>query len=979
MKALLLLVICGLAWPSCLAQTRTVVGSVTDEQGEPLPGTSVMVVGTSQQTIADGTGGFVIAANSGELLQLSFIGYESRVIQIGEETTLSLQMKPSVKMLDELVVVGYGSVPRSDVTGAVSKLTEGDFVKGNATAALQQAQGKIPGLVITQPGGDPNGDFNVRIRGATSLEGQPPLVVIDGVAIDDFDRAMATLNPNDIESYNVLKDASAAAIYGSRGANGVLLVTTKKGTPGNATIQYSGFGTVEKISSRFDVLNREQWLSATANIPNASYLDAGGDTDWQKEITRTAYTQSHLISAAGGSDHVRARGSVGYIDQQGLVINTGKQVLTTRLNTDLTSANGKLDVSFGVNTSMIDRDLLPDQTGTNQVRQGGAAVFTWASNFLPVWPVRDEEGNYYQPPATAPNPVFLLQELHSNLKQNFLQSSIRGDYEVIPSLKVGGTAAITSASDVYSRDWPGRIGVPEPAFATKSNATKRNYTGDLHFNFSKTFGAHHVSLTGVYEYNDFLNDGFSVNAFGQAVSGLWLSDNLSGASTTGDISSFKNEVRIISFLGRLLYNYNDRYLLTINFRRDGSSRFGPNSRWGNFPSAAVAWRISKERFMARTSGLDLKLRASYGLTGNQETLAPNSYQTLYGPAGAYYLNGTYGQSYGITREANPNLKWEVRKAFNVGVDFGFWNNRVSGTIDVFSDRTSDMLFDYNIPVPPFVTNRAYANAADATNKGIEAAVNATVMSRGNFRWNARANIGAVKNKITKLTGDFNGFNLTIVNSHYGWAGGGAFQWTPVTEIKTGYPIGVFWLPEHAGFDGNGNELFVNRDDEGNVTGSSTSFSDRDRIYIDPTPDYEWGLTNAFQYRHFDLTIFLRGVQGARVFANGYLNLASSAYLPGSNVVKDALINSFVHPPNISTHWLYDASFVRLENASLGYTVAGIKGISRLRFYVVGRNLWLLTKYKGIDPEVNVEGSQRYIDASYYPRARSFTVGVDVSF
>ncbi len=280
---------------------------------------------------------------------------------------------------------------------------------------------------------------------------------------------------------------------------------------------------------------------------------------------------------------------------------------------------------------------------------------------------------------------------------------------------------------------------------------------------------------GVYEYNDFVNDGSSINVLGQPVEGILLSDNLGSASLATDFSSFKNEVKIISFLGRFTYNYNDRYLLTVTFRRDGSSRFGPNNRWGNFPSAAIAWRISNERFMEQYPWLDLKVRASYGLTGNQENLAPNSYQNLYSPAGAYYFNGRVGQSYGITREANPDLKWEVRKSFNFGLDFSLWRDRIAGTVDVFSDKTSDMLFEYNIPLPPFVTFKTFANAANASNSGIEATVNVRLIDRDKFHWNTRANIGSVKNKITRLAGQFREFDLTIANSNYGYAFGGSFN------------------------------------------------------------------------------------------------------------------------------------------------------------------------------------------------------------
>jgi len=615
------------------------------------------------------------------------------------------------------------------------------------------------------------------------------------------------------------------------------------------------------------------------------------------------------------------------------------------------------------------------------VRQGGATVFTWAQTFLPVWPVYNEDGSFYSPGAGYRNPVAFLSESHSKQKQNFFQTLLKGDYELVDGLRVGALAAISNGSDVYERMWPPTAGSGDDSWAGRSNDNKRNFTGDLHLNFRKQFGEHLFDVTGVYEYNDFVNDGFSVNAFGPFVEGLLLSDNLGSATsvTPNDISSYKNEVKIISFLGRFIYSFQDRYILTANFRRDGSSKFGTNHRWGNFPSASIAWRITNEGFMQSASWLDLKLRASYGLTGNQEGLPPNNHQTLYGPAGPYYLDGQYGQSYGIVRESNPDLKWEVRKSLNFGMDFSLWKDRINGTVDVFSDKTSDMLFLYNVPQPPFVNNSVYANAADATNKGMEVSVAGDIVSQNNFKWNARVNVGAVRSRITNLIGQFKGFDLQVTNTNYGWAAGGSFQGAYVTELKEGYPAGVFLLPQHAGFDAAGNELFVVRDIEGHAVDTTDSFSSSDRVYIDPSPDFEWGLTNTFTYRNFDLSIFVRGVQGSKIFANSLLNLGSRAYLPAANVTERALTDGFVKKPNISTYWLHDGSFTRLENVTLGYTLNHIKGITRLRVYVVGRNLLLLTNYEGMDPEVNVEGPQRYIDQSYYPKTRSFTIGLDLSF
>jgi iron complex outermembrane receptor protein len=429
-----------------------------------------------------------------------------------------------------------------------------------------------------------------------------------------------------------------------------------------------------------------------------------------------------------------------------------------------------------------------------------------------------------------------------------------------------------------------------------------------------------------------------------------------------------------------VYNYNDRYLLTANFRRDGSSKFGPNNRWGNFPSIALGWRASNEKFLKQLKWLDnLKLRLSYGYTGNQENLPPNSYQILYAPAGPYLFNGQVFQSYAVNQENNPDLKWEVRKAFNIGVDFSLLENRINGSIDAFNDKTSDMLFLYDIPQPPFLTNKVYANAASAVNKGVEINLGAVVIKTNNFQWEMQTNFATLRNHITNLLGQFKGFDLSITGRHYGYVFGGAFGSTYATELKVGYPAGVFWIPEHARIDAGGHELFNNYDSTGKITGTSTTYTDKDRVYIDPTPRFTWGFTNTFAYGNFDLSFFLRGVQGQKIFANSILFRENINNLPGSNVTEKALTNGFKDLNNPSTYWLRDGTFTRLENITLGYNFKNLRGVSGLRIYITAINLFVITSYEGIDPEISTDGSQRYIDASYYPKTRGFTFGVNAGF
>jgi TonB-dependent starch-binding outer membrane protein SusC len=962
------------------ASQKKISGMITGTEGLPLPGVTIGLQGSKVATSSAADGSFSITAKSGDVLLISSVGRRKTTIKLLDQTFLNITLPFDLKSLEEVMVIGYGTAQKKDVTGAVARLTAGEFNTGIITDPLQQVQGKIAGLVITNPGGDPNGQLTVRIRGATSLEGQPPLLVIDGVAIDDFYKAIATLNPGDVESYDILKDASAAAIYGARGANGVILVTTKNGKTGKTFAEYTGSVGIERIARQFDVLDAGQWRKATTFM-NAGGLDKGANTDWQKAVSQTGVTNNHLVAIRGGNDQLNFRGSVGFIRQEGVIINSGKEVITGRLTALQKTDKNKLEIRYGLNVSATKRDFLPDQQTTNQSRTSGTFLFRYASSYLPVWPEKNADGTWYQPASSAQNPVFLSTEVYSKQREDFFQGSVKADYEIIKGLKPGVFGALSRATDVYDRFQPVLPGNTRSAEAVKSSYSNQNYSGDLHINYRKSLGGHTVDFTGVYEYNKFLNDGFGVKASGFLVPQL-LNNNLGTATTVNpnNIFSYKNEARLISFLGRAVYNYNDRYILTANFRRDGSSKFGSNNRWGNFPSLAFAWTASSERFLKTVDWLGhLKLRLSYGSTGNQENLPPNKYQRLYGPAGAYLYNTQFYQSYAVIQENNPDLKWEVRKSFNAGIDFSLLHDRLKGTIDVFHDHTRDMLFLYDIPQPPFLTKSVYANAASAVNKGIELTLGSTVINNRNITWEIQANVSTLKNHITKLLGQFKGTNLSLNDPAYGFASGGGFGYTPVTRLSVGYPAGVFWLPQHAGLDAAGHELYNNYDVNGKFTGTSTGFTDHDRVYIDPTPRFTWGFTSRFSLQHFDISFFLRGIQGQKIFANSLLTLESIQYLPGSNVTEKALVNGLTDLPQASTYWLKDGSFARLENMTLGYNFSNLKGISNLRFHATATNLFLLTRYQGIDPEIITESSQRYIDLNYYPRTKGFALGVNIGF
>ncbi len=964
-------------------------GIISGRGGITLGGASIFNKSSNKGMVSDSTGHFTLTATPGVTLEISYVGYLSEQIVLTGKSELQISLTESITNLNEVVRIGYGTALRKDVTGAVASISASQFNTGIITNPMQEVQGKIAGVVIAQPGGDPNGDFIVRVRGATSLTGQPPLLVIDGIAVDSFQVAINTLNPGDVESFTVLKDASSAAIYGSRGANGVILVTTKRGRAGKPQFEYNGFLSVESISHELEVLNANEWRKAAAGDTSAALLDLGANTDWQKAISQTAFSQSHLLSISGGGSQVSYRGSIGYVDQQGVIQNTGKRMITSRLNVDQKSLDNKLEIRYGLSTSVINRDFLPDQNSTSQNISGGpnnpnnsgSSINLLAAAFLPVWPVYNADGSFFLPPSGGINPVQTIHDTYSKQKENFYQGSLKADYEILKGLRLGVLGALSEGNNVYDFFVPQEPGSGALSSATKANHNKQDFTGDIHGNYQKTFGKHSFDVTGVYEYNKFENDGFSLTARGILVPDL-LNNNFSAATNvlTSDISSYKNEVILISFLGRLVYTYDNRYILTASFRRDGSSKFGPNNAWGNFPSLAVAWRASNEKFMQDIDWLNnLKFRVSYGYTGNQENLPPYKYQQIYNPAGPYLNNNQILQSYAVNQEYNPDLKWEVRKSFNIGMDFSILKDRLTGSLDVFSDKTSDMLYLYNIPQPPFLASQVYANAANAINKGVEFTLGAVVIKKSKFSWDIQGNIATLTNRITNLLGQFKGTDLFITNPGFGGAGGGALGFSYITQLAVGHPAGVFWIPQHYGFGSSGQELFYHYTPDGKLNGFGTTYGDSDRVYIDPTPRYTWGFTSNFYYGNFDFSFFIRGVEGQKIFGNSLMAFGSTKLFPGTNITKEALNDGFKELAEPSTFWLRDGSYIRMQNITLGYNFRNIKGINKLRLYVAATNLFTITNYQGVDPEANTDGQQRYIEQGYYPKTRGFTFGINAGF
>ncbi len=957
---------------------------MSNEKGEGLPAVTVTAKGTSSNALTDNNGNFSLTVPQGvKSIIVSSVGFSDQEISIEGKSSVDVVLQETVQSLNDVVVVGYGTARRKDVTGAVANISSKDFNTGVISNPMQQIQGKVAGLVITQPNGDPNANVVIRLRGQTSLTGgQTPLIVLDGIPLDNPNQ-ISLIPPGDIVSYDVLKDVSATAIYGARGANGVIIVNTKKGAAGRVQVSYNGYVGMDKLAGSLHLLNADQWrqgsLDAGVSQETIDQLDHGANTDWLKAITRTAFSNSHNVSVTGGSNGFSYNGSINYLNQEGIVINSGKQLMGIRFNAEQKALNNKLTVNVS---------LLGDEVDHKYVDYN---IFEFINVTPPTYPVYNEDGTYYHySEYHEQNPVERQMKQTNNGKDYLLQLFGRVDYELIKDLKVGVQGSL-SHQNFQSEFF-------QPTFAVVGNINNGNQTssninskkGDIHINYLKDFGKHNLSFTGVYEYNDFINNNFSASGQDFLVEDLGADFLGGGNPTYNSIASYKERFKLISFLGRVAYNYNQKYYATVSFRRDGSSKFGANNRWGNFPSASIAWRLTQEKFMQNISWLnELKINAGYGVVGNQDAITP--YNTLLTLAGGtrYYdpssSNYQYPQSYSPNQNANPDLKWEERIGKNIGIDFSMFNNRFSGSINGYNDKTKNLLFTYAVPVPPYFVSTILANVGSLTNKGLDIQLNGTIIQNKKFTWSASGQITFVNTKVTSLSGTYNGTKIASDLVPVGYALGRGYEQNAITFLKVGYSPYIFYLPQFAGLSdtisasSNSNQLYYTEDGK-----TTPNISEAKKNFIDPTPDFIYGFSSTFTYSNWSLNFFLRGVSGQKLF-NNYENVTSNiSRLPGNNITEEGLTNGIRGSQTPSDYWLQNASYLRLDNATLAYTFKQMKSIQSLRVYVTGTNLFTITPYNGLDPEVTIgDNSQAYIDGNvntvgFYPRSRSVIVGVNIT-
>ncbi|NNC82263.1 MAG: SusC/RagA family TonB-linked outer membrane protein [Flavobacteriales bacterium] len=978
-----LLVLCLLA-ASTWTQAQTITGSIKDSQSqEPLIGATVMVVNTSKGTVADIDGNFTLELPEGaESLTFSYVGYTPKTLAIDGQTTFNVLLDP--KSLDEVIVIGYSTQKKSDKTGAVVNVGADELNLGRISDPIQAMQGKAAGVNISKQGGDPNAGFSVNIRGAAGLtSGTGPLYVVDGVPGVD----PTTINPDDIESFNILKDASSAAIYGSRGANGVIIITTKGANAGSGkevnNVEYSGFVSFDNVARRLDLLDSDE-VRDFASRTGRTFIDNGANTDWQDEIFRTGVSQMHTLAFTGSDENSTYRASLSANNIEGVMKGSGKERYIGRLNLTQRTLNDRLTMQARISGTIESNDYVNYGNGTAPNN-----VLYQAYRRSPTDPVYNDDGSFFETDRSFQyfNPVAISEDIQNLREAKRFLGNFRTSLEIIDGL----TASVNLA---YIRDDDESFYF-EPSF-TASNTTeglgRRSYNNkssqliETTINYVKTFNdKHNFNFIGGHSYQKDNFDGFSAEGK-DAQSDFLTSNNLETLLQLepGSITSYKNQSLLASFFGRVVYDFNKKYFATATLRRDGSSKFGKNNEWGWFPSGSVGWNIHAEDFMTDQDLLSqLKLRVGYGITGNQE-IPINVDARFFIPAGTAINpeNGETVLSFENANDVNPNpdLKWEENAELNIGLDFGLWKDRISGSVEYYNKTTRDLIYRYELPVPPNRNRFIYANAGEIANKGIEVTLQAYVLDDRNLDWKSVLTFARNVQETVALSNDQ--YDLDEIRTLYVSGRGlvGGENWTQL--IAPGFEIGTFYMPEYAGLSEDGQFLFFTS--TGGVTREVTQ-AER-RVVGQAQPDFILGWSNYFTFmRNWDFSFAARAVVGHDILNVTRMVFSNPADLPTLNTLGEAVEEfdrGLEDNPTISDYYLEDGTFLKMDNIALGYTLdtKDSKHIKNLRFYVMGNNLFVLTNYSGVDPEVSFGGLEFGRDQyDVYPKTRSFTIGVNATF
>ena len=998
------LLLFGLCAVPALAQERVVRGTVTDgATGEPLPGANVTVQNSQVGTTTEADGTYEIEVPGADaVLVFSFVGYRTQRVRVRDRQTVSVTLQERVGKLGEVVVTGYGAQQREEISGAISSVDVPAANVGQISSPQDLLQGRVAGVSIVSNSGAPGSGQRVRIRGRKSLSASAePLYVVDGVPIGNTNitpggaggatnsaNPLSLINPNDIESIQVLKGPAATAIYGSQGSNGVIVIETKTGTSGSFQVDYSGQTSIGTPVSELNLLTPDEFREARREFANADLPDTGVDTDWQEEVLRQTLSHEHNLSFSGGSEGTTYRGSASYLDQEGLMRTTGLERVTGRVN----ASHAALDDRFRIDLRLF-RSYLERNHSFRQETGGGtaASVIKDMLTFPPNRPVR-EGGQFFEYAEQNRNPVALLEQIQDVSTQNRTLGTVDLQLDVLESLTAEGTFS-TDLSEGRRRTYvpiASAVGRDVGGIGRQAEREFQSFVAQSLLTYDRDeislFGLEHSVrvLGGVeFERETFQTIGVETQEFvTDAVPGF---NNLGGGSNVQTPSSGKEQVDQISFFGQFNYNYQDKYLVTASLRRDGSSVFGERDKFALFPSASLGWNVAQEPFLNVEGLSQLKLRVSGGISGNQGVPPLQTLPVLTASRGNAAVFGADNEVIGVaqTRTASPGLKWEETTEFNVGVDFTA--GRFSGTVDFYRSRTEDLLLNVRV-VQPAPSNFVLDNVGAVSNMGLEGSLEALVLDREGMNLTVTANASTNRNEVEDLGG-----RGTI---DHGTVGGRGQSGVTSQRLEPGHPIGSFYGPVFVRVNDNGEEVYQTED------GTTTDPGLAEDVHLgNPIPDVAYSLNLDFRYQNFDVSAFFRGEQGRELFNNTALVYTSKSRLAqGINMLEPALTDGTTtnHTATYSSRWVQNASFFRLDKLTVGYNLANAFGnalynLRRARLFATVDNLFVLTPYDGYDPELNTNTSgeglgfrnlatpARGIDWTSYPRPRTFTLGLQLGF
>ncbi|WP_268224904.1 SusC/RagA family TonB-linked outer membrane protein [Sinomicrobium oceani] len=970
----------------------TVSGTVSDADG-PLPGANILVKGTTNGTQTDFDGQYTLTnVPEDATLLITYVGYKDMNVRLDGRTSINVTLEEDTQSLDEVIVVGYGTLKKKEVTSAVASVKAKDFNQGGVRSPMDLIQGKVAGLNITRTqGNNPNSGASIQLRGISSLRGtRTPLIVIDGIPGGNLD----LLQQDDIESIDVLKDGSAAAIYGTRGNAGVILITTKKGRSGDPVYEYNNYFQREFVDRKPDYLSASEFRELISEGIISENQDFGYSTDLYDElIDKNNLSQYHNFSASGGSAKTNYRASLYYNDANGIAKENGREQFGGRININQKGLKDRLSLQVNMAANFNKANLLG---GGYELSGSGDWVRTTGSDFEqaiqrnPTAPIYNEDGTFYETQGyNNYNPLSRLVNRVLERNQQTFSGDARLTFDITDGLNISAFGSYVR--NMYNtrhyrstEDWDQRENSEYQgmAYASKFNYLNWAKTFESTINFNREFGeGHRIGALAGYSYQYETTENFYVNNNGFTTDGF-LDWNLGSGSAINNtqlprpgMGSFKEDNTLIAFFGRVNYSFKERYFAQFILRREGSSRFGKNHKWGNFPAASVGWAIGEEEFMQRIPEIsNLKLRVGYGVTGNQGIPNYQSLVTL-STGGVYPQGDVYYQTYGAARNPNPDLKWEEKKEWNFGVDFGLLDSRISGSIDVYNRRTVDLLNDYLAQQPAFVRDRIYTNVGTVKNSGVELVISATPIYKEDFRWSVDLAANSQVNKLERLSNDV--FKASWLE--YGGLPSPGNLGNAI-RLEEGGAVGNFYGKRFAGFTDDGKWLFHKADGS---TGLASEMNDDDLTIIgNGVPRYQASLNNTFSYKNFDLTIFFRGKFDYDILNTKDMYFGNKKWLP-NNLLKSAITrnNQLDDDPQYSDYYLEKGDFVKLDNITLGYNFRlKTDYIRHLKVYITGRNIATFTGYSGIDPELQDTGFDTGIDGrSFYPRTKSWTIGLNVGF